>query len=119
MAICKLLRRLQIWLGSGVAMAVTVASTGGPGVFPSGGNLRIKLGFTHCLLLPKKQKRKKRKKRKKERDHALNYKHLFTWSVPKFGIIYLFLILLLLLLLFLGPLPLHMEVPRLGAELEL
>ena len=28
----------------------------------------------------------KSKKRKKERDHALNYKHLFTWSVPKFGL---------------------------------
>ena len=34
-------------------------------------------------------------------------------------IYFYFLLLLLLLLLFLGPLPLHMEVPRLGVESEL
>jgi len=32
---------------------------------------------------------------------------------------FVFLLLLLLLLLFLGPLPRHMEVPRLGVESEL
>ena len=40
--------------------------------------------------------------------------------IPYFFFFFVFclLLLLLLLLLFLGPLPWHMEVPRLGAELE-
>ena len=42
-------------------------------------------------------------------------------SFSHFEFIYLFIYfcLLLLLLLFLGPLPRHMEIPRLGVELEL
>ena len=41
---------------------------------------------------------------------------LFYLFIYFFG---LFVFLLLLLLLFLGPLPRHMEVPRLGVESEL
>ena len=40
--------------------------------------------------------------------------------IPKYFILFYFILFfLLLLLLFLGPLPRHMEVPRLGVESEL
>ena len=44
---------------------------------------------------------------------------LFFFFLNLFFIFFILLLLLLLLLLFLGPIPLHMEVPRLGVESEL
>ena len=49
---------------------------------------------------------------KKEGDRSLSEAFFIYFFV-------LLLLLLLLLLLFLGPLPRHMEVPRLGVQLEL
>ena len=50
--------------------------------------------------------------------HELSLLFFFFLSFV-FCLVFFLLLLLLLLLLFLGPLPWHMEVPRLGVELEL
>ena len=69
---------------------------------------------------------KKTKKKKSKLKQKLNIKS--KEMRPKgerkshahnFFFFFVFLLLLLLLLLFLGPLPRHMEVPRLGVESEL
>ena len=50
-------------------------------------------------------------------EFSLAY-HFFTFSSVS-DYFFLSFLLLLLLLLFLGPLPRHMEIPRLGVESEL